>query len=209
MQTRVVNLKKEKYDVYIGRAGKGCDGYFGNPFRLEEFKNRLDCINKYKEYFYNRIKNDREFHKRIISLRGKILGCFCDTHYCHGNIICDYLNYRKHREIIAIVGSRNFDDYEFLESILRRLNIDELVSGGAIGADKLANEYALKNKIPILEILPDYNRYGSKQAPIMRNKEIVNECNELIAFWDGKSPGTRSSIKFALDQRKPVHIYRF
>ncbi|MDE2425668.1 MAG: DUF4326 domain-containing protein [Elusimicrobia bacterium] len=53
--TKVVNIYKEKYDVYIGRAGKGKDGYFGNPFKLSKEENREEILNKYSEYFYNRI----------------------------------------------------------------------------------------------------------------------------------------------------------
>lgn len=56
--TKVVNLRKEDYDVYIGRAGKGQEGYFGNPFRIDFNETREGSIEKYRRYFYERIKND-------------------------------------------------------------------------------------------------------------------------------------------------------
>lgn len=92
--TRVVNLRKEPYDVYIGRAGKGQDGYFGNPFRLmgDTDEEREAVLKSYEEWFYNRINHDFEFLRRVLSLSGKTLGCFCKPKACHGDIIADYLN---------------------------------------------------------------------------------------------------------------------
>ena len=90
-RTTVVNLRKEDYDVYIGRAGRGQDGYFGNPFQVSE-GGREACIEKYREYFFDRIANDREFKERVLALRGKTLGCFCKPEACHGDVIADYVN---------------------------------------------------------------------------------------------------------------------
>ncbi len=92
MKTRVVNLKQESYDVYIGRAGKSQSGYFGNPFKLSKGEPRGATIEKYRVYFYNRIKTDPEFKKRVLELKGKVLGCFCKPYPCHGDVIAEYLN---------------------------------------------------------------------------------------------------------------------
>ena len=89
--TKVVNIQEEKFDVYIGRAGHGKDGYFGNPFLIGKDGNREQVIKKYKNYFNQRLVNDQEFEKRIKSLRGKTLGCFCKPFACHGDIIVKYL----------------------------------------------------------------------------------------------------------------------
>lgn len=91
-KTTVVNIYKNKYDVYIGRAGRGYDGYFGNPFSITNTCSRSDCISKFEKYFYERIKKDPIFAKRIQSLKGKVLGCFCKPLSCHGDIIAEYLN---------------------------------------------------------------------------------------------------------------------
>lgn len=92
LPTKVVNLYKEHYDVYIGRAGKGQDGYFGNPIRLQKGQSRGETIAAYKQYFYARLASDTEFKQRIHELKGKRLGCFCKPNACHGDVIVEYLN---------------------------------------------------------------------------------------------------------------------
>lgn len=91
-QTRVVNLYKEPYDIYIGRSGKGLNGYFGNPIPLKSSESRASILTQYREYFYTRIDEDHEFKDRVIALKGKTLGCFCKPNTCHGDIIVEYLN---------------------------------------------------------------------------------------------------------------------
>ena len=98
--TEIVNLYKEPYDVYIGRAGKGQDGYFGNPFKVNEALSLEGVISKYREYFYERINNDHEFKSRIEQLRGKVLGCFCKPKPCHGDVIVAYLAQLFEEEVI-------------------------------------------------------------------------------------------------------------
>jgi len=71
-ETRIVNLKKESYDVYIGRAGKGQGGYFGNPYSVRVFGE--EAIPRFKLYFYQRVDNDRKFQARVLALKGKTLG---------------------------------------------------------------------------------------------------------------------------------------
>lgn len=93
--TTVVNLKIQKYDVYIGREGKGQDGYFGNPILLSNLAARGSTLEQYKVYFQNRLINDVEFKRRILELKGKVLGCFCKPYPCHGDIIIEYLNNLK------------------------------------------------------------------------------------------------------------------
>lgn len=90
MKTTVVNIKFEPYDVYIGRAGKNQDGYFGNPFKIGN--NRLESIEKFSLYFHSRLHNDAEFYDRVMSLKGKKLGCFCKPKDCHGDVIADFVD---------------------------------------------------------------------------------------------------------------------
>src|SRR5574342_1069091 len=93
--TKVVNIYKEQYDVYIGRKGNGQTGYFGNPFRLVNPKNSVErskVLENYMKYFNVRINNDIEFTNKILDLRGKILGCFCKPKPCHGDVIVSWIN---------------------------------------------------------------------------------------------------------------------
>jgi hypothetical protein len=92
MMTKTVNIYTSGYDVYIGRAGKGQDGYFGNPFRLRYGEKRGATIERYRTYFHNRMETDPEFKRRVHELKGKTLGCFCKPYPCHGDVIVEYLN---------------------------------------------------------------------------------------------------------------------
>lgn len=93
MKTIVVNINISSYDIYIGRAGKGHDGYFGNPFPLSTDVSRTSVMAKYEKWFYDRLASDPEFKRRIHELKGKKLGCFCAPKVCHGHIIADYLDW--------------------------------------------------------------------------------------------------------------------
>ncbi len=108
---------------------------------------------------------------------------------------------------LAVVGSRTFSNYNLLcESIdSLGINISEIVSGGASGADSLAEKWAKENEIPYTIIKPDWAKYG-KGAGIKRNKQIIESCDQCLAFWDGKSKGTASGIKLAKQLNKPIHL---
>jgi hypothetical protein len=204
MTTEVVNLYKEPYDVYIGRKGKGQDGYFGNP---HIHGSRDDNIKMFEKYFYDRLKRDPKFRKRVHELRGKRLGCFCKPKRCHGDVIAKYLNDLPEPKPvkIAIVGSRTFNDYRYLCETLEWFDVKKVVSGGAKGADKLAEKWAAEHGIPVQVFHADWDRYG-KAAGYKRNLKIVEACDEVIAFWDGKSKGTKHTIDIAENEGKPVYI---
>ena len=97
-QATVVSIHREKYDVYIGRAGRGEDGYFGNPFRVGKDGNRAEAIQKFRTYFDARIVNDLEYKRRVLDLRGKRLGCFCKPQPCHGDVIAEWLESKSQGE---------------------------------------------------------------------------------------------------------------
>jgi hypothetical protein len=78
--------------VYIGRPGKGKDGYFGNPVRLEPGKPRGSTLERFREYFIDRLASDPDFRLRVDGLRGKTLVCFCKPNACHGDVIVEYLD---------------------------------------------------------------------------------------------------------------------
>ncbi len=105
---------------------------------------------------------------------------------------------------VAIIGSRNLINVEISKYIPE--NVTEIISGGAIGIDTLAEEVADKRRISKSIIRPEYNKYGEK-APLIRNKEIVKRAELVIAFWDGKSRGTKFTIAYAKKLNKEVKIY--
>ena len=123
---------------------------------------------------------------------------------------------------LAIVGSRSFDDYNLLvsniDSFIRNLKNDKnvriscIVSGGARGADKLARRYASDRHLQIIEYLPKWkrdDRTNDRSAALVRNRLIVDNADYIFAFWDGKSPGTRSTISYAKKIGKPVSLCKF
>jgi hypothetical protein len=106
---------------------------------------------------------------------------------------------------LAIVGSRNMSGVNIEEYLPG--GIDEIVSGGARGIDSVAAAYAKAHGIKLVEFLPDYKKYG-RVAPLRRNDEIADYADEVIAFWDGVSSGTKYTVEAFKKRGKPVRIMK-
>lgn len=106
---------------------------------------------------------------------------------------------------VAVIGSRGIGEIDL--ACYLPTECDEIVSGGAKGVDAYAAEYARKNGIKLTEFLPQYERYG-RGAPIVRNRQIVEYADEVLAFWDGVSKGTLSVIRYCEKTNTPCHIVR-
>lgn len=109
-----------------------------------------------------------------------------------------------------IAGCRTFKDYALLKEKLNHYrnytgNIYEVVSGGADGADFLGEKYAVENGIPIKHFPADWNTHGRAAGPI-RNKQMADYADCLIAVWDGKSKGTKNMIDNMNKLKKPVYM---
>ena len=104
---------------------------------------------------------------------------------------------------LAIIGSRGLH-IEDLEKYIPE-GVDEIVSGGAKGVDTDAEEYAGKNGIKMTVFLPQYHRFKGGATHI-RNKQIVDYADEVLAFWDGTSRGTESVIEYCLKIGKKVSV---
>ena len=83
----VVNLKNARYDVYIGRPGRGMSSEWGNPFVIGKDGTRAEVIAKYKAMLWQRIKSGEISLEKLAALDGKTLGCFCKPAACHGDVI--------------------------------------------------------------------------------------------------------------------------
>lgn len=119
---------------------------------------------------------------------------------------------------IAFVGSREFPDQSFVEKKVEEYLMEgwvdyvnkkpnhQLVSGGAKGVDRWAEDKA-RNLGTICWIYPpDYIKHG-KSACAIRNQAIVDDADLIVAFWDGTSPGTKMTIDMAIKANKPVNVY--
>lgn len=109
--------------------------------------------------------------------------------------------------IVAVIGSRGINIADIDAYIPQ--NCEELVSGGARGVDRAVREYARAKGIPLTEFLPDFARYR-KGAPLLRNKQIVDYAEIVVALWDGASPGTKFVIDYCKAVGKPclLHLIR-
>lgn len=105
---------------------------------------------------------------------------------------------------VAVVGSRGLVVDNLVQYLPKETS--EIISGGAKGIDTCAEEYAKKNNIKLIVIKPDYQRY-KKGAPLIRNKEIVDLADCVIAFWDKKSRGTKFVIDDCLKKDKKCIVY--
>ena len=112
---------------------------------------------------------------------------------------------------LGIVGSRKLDDYSILEEAIKEHypNCSFIVSGGALGADTLGVLYAQIHKIPYFEHLPNTDLYSDfATAAKARNTLIVDDADEILAFWNGKSSGTRDSIEKAYASGTPFKVIK-
>lgn len=90
MKTTVVNIMdRVPFDVYVGRAGAGLSGLFGNPF---DEGPRVERIRKFEAYFLRRVEDDPEFRAQVLALRGKRLACFCRPKPCHATVIASWVD---------------------------------------------------------------------------------------------------------------------
>ena len=106
---------------------------------------------------------------------------------------------------VIVAGGRDFKNYKLLKCTLDNFqqeygNITEGISGTAIGVDKLGEQYANENKIPIKRFVPDWEGLG-KKAGHVRNRQMGDYTKEhngmLVAFWDKRSRGTKGMIDYA------------
>lgn len=120
---------------------------------------------------------------------------------------------------IAIVGSRPFPDAPFNTRICQQVfayvstlpKDTVIVSGGAAGVDsyavKAGKYYGLPDPIVHLPKWQYPDGSFNNKAGFERNELIVRDADEVVAFWDGKSKGTGSTIRIAQHANKPVNIF--
>jgi len=114
---------------------------------------------------------------------------------------------------VIIAGSRNlpkdnYPIYYIADAYIKSgFKATEIVSGGCRGVDFAGEEFAKERGIPIKRFLPDWDKHGKAARPI-RNREMGDYADALIACWDGSSSGTLSMIHYAELKGLKVYIYR-
>lgn len=117
---------------------------------------------------------------------------------------------------VIIAGSRNFIDFDAVEArmmdLLRKGELGsyqkiEIVSGCATGADSLGVDFANKYKLKLHRFPAKWDLHGKAAGPI-RNWQMAQFADMLVAFHDGKSPGTKNMIEEMNKLGKPVALFR-
>lgn len=110
---------------------------------------------------------------------------------------------------VIIAGSRGVVEYALLERAISQSGflITTVVSGKARGADRLGELYADREGIPVDPYPADWDRYPKHAAGKIRNLEMAENADALIALWDGYSPGTLDMIRKAKDKNLKYCVF--
>lgn len=114
---------------------------------------------------------------------------------------------------LIVAGSRDFNDYSLLKSILDILlkdvsHVIEIVSGTAKGADTLGERYANEHGHQIRRFPADWDTHG-KRAGYLRNIQMADYATNCILFWDGQSKGTKMMADICDKKRVPYKTIKF
>ena len=111
---------------------------------------------------------------------------------------------------VAVVGSREYGDMGLVRKFVRNLARTQpeaiVVSGGARGVDRTAEEEARACGLEVVSIRADWDTYG-KRAGFLRNGTIVERSDVVVAFWDGESRGTIDTATKAAEAGKGLVVY--
>ena len=114
---------------------------------------------------------------------------------------------------LAITGSRTFNDKSALAAAIAEINPTAIITSECKGTDSLAVSYANAHGIPCAIVLPKHKTDNAiKYHPRyfhMRNREIVNAADHVLAFWDGTSKGTKSTMDYARKTGTPLTVIRY
>ena len=110
---------------------------------------------------------------------------------------------------VIVAGSRKWVNHEIVEAYLK-VYLEQfaevtIITGMAMGPDRFAYEYALKNDVPYEEYPADWDTHG-KSAGYIRNSSMGLVGTHLIAFWDGVSKGTKNMIDIATKRGMDVTV---
>ena len=117
---------------------------------------------------------------------------------------------------VIIAGTRDFTDYDLLKNycdymLSKKAESGEeivIISGGASGADALGEQYAKERGYKILRYPAQWKKYGRQAGP-MRNREMADNADALIAYWDGESRGTKNMIEEAKKRGLQVAVKNY
>ena len=119
---------------------------------------------------------------------------------------------------VCILDSRSIDQAEKVIPIIDKFFKDHvsgspvILSGGAKGVDQITKAYAKANSLHLIEFLPyhllDKNVEFSSKYFFIRNKQMIDNADKVLVFWDGKSKGTEYGIKYTQKKGIPIMILK-
>lgn len=119
---------------------------------------------------------------------------------------------------VAIIGSRSITDRDKVNQIIFKflsqanVPIPVILSGGAVGVDSLALDYAKEHGYDYILFEPyhllDRRAEFKPDFFFARNRQIVKNADCVLAIWDTKSKGTEHTIKYAQSLNKPVTVIK-
>ncbi len=104
---------------------------------------------------------------------------------------------------LMIVGSRSITDFDLSPYITA--DVDTVISGGAEGVDRLAEQYADLHRLSKYILRPRYDLYG-RAAPLKRNEQVVELADAVLVIWDGQSRGTQYTLNYSKKKNKPLTL---
>jgi ribA/ribD-fused uncharacterized protein len=220
--SRLIKTRKDWKEISIEVIRKGLNAKFTQNKELakkliETYPTKLIEGNTWNDTFWGVCngKGENWLGKLLTELRKELLVKINNTKISGKTIIA---------------GSRNFTNQTEANRVLDKLVLEgyvvptEIISGKARGADTCGEIWAKTNGIPIKEF-PSYwedlntptaiikiNKYGKRynaNAGYERNKRMAEYSNALIAFWNGKSPGTKNMIELAKKKKLHIFIYNY
>lgn len=208
--------------VYIGRGSK-----WGNPFPMRDESQRAHVCELHRQHLNQQIIDGVITREEVAALHGKDLMCFCAPKQCHGDYLAQvaadaYAEIQQEQESstmaefkLIVAGGRDFNDYDRMSADLFDLAENELgaeqvsiVSGMARGADSLAVEFADREKVKLHEFPAQWDTYG-RSAGYRRNADMAAASHGLLAYWDGKSRGTKHMIDIARSRGLRVWVKEY
>lgn len=111
---------------------------------------------------------------------------------------------------LGVVGSRNITSsqavYDAIMSSPWKYTYQTIVTGGARGVDSIAESFAETHDFNCEVITPNWDDWSDGHPAKVRNTEIVEESDAIVAVWDGNSDGTRDTIDKAIDRGTPIYV---
>lgn len=112
---------------------------------------------------------------------------------------------------VIVAGSRGFSDQALMDTKLDHyfagLKPTAIISGGARGADSMGEAYAKSRDIPVLRFPAQWDKYG-RRAGYLRNAQMLEVADALVAFWDGSSRGTKHMIDISKAKGIQVRVVK-